>query len=73
MTLTKGLSGYLCSVASFLLEDLSMTDVPIVCEFPQVFSEELLGMPVNREIEFIIEVTPVTHSISKAPYRITPA
>ena len=30
-------------------------------------------MPINREIEFSIEVTPGTHPISKAPYRTAPA
>ena len=51
-------------------EDLAMMDIPIVCEFLEVFLEELLGMPVSREIEFIIEVMPGTHPISKVPYRI---
>ena len=49
-----------------------MTDIPIVHEFPEVFFEELPRMYVNREIEFIIEITLGTHSTSKAPYRMAP-
>ena len=71
--LRKGCRGYLCSVMSSSTEDLSMTDIPIVCEFPEVFPEELPGMPVNREIEFSIEVAPGTNPISKTPYRMAPA
>ena len=71
-TLTNELSGYLCSVASSSSEDLAMTDLPIVYESPDVFPKELPRMPMNRDIEFIIEITPGTHPISKAPYRIAP-
>lgn len=52
------------------LPDLS--EVPVVCEFPDVFLEELLGMPPSREIEFVIELQPGTAPISKRPYRMPP-
>ncbi|GFS36993.1 hypothetical protein Acr_00g0049100 [Actinidia rufa] len=54
-------------------EDLSTLDIPIVREFPEVFPEELPGMPMEREIEFSIECAPGTQPISKAPYRMAPA
>jgi hypothetical protein len=37
--------------------------VPVVSEFPDVFPEELLGMPPNRDIEFVIELVPGTTPI----------
>src|SRR5262249_34899281 len=40
--------------------------------FPDVFPEELPGLPPEREIEFEIEVLPGTAPISKAPYRMAP-
>jgi hypothetical protein len=36
----------------FNMEAMSIEDVPVVREYPDVFPEELLGMPPNRDIEF---------------------
>jgi hypothetical protein len=45
--------------------------VPVVNEFPDVFPEELPGMPRDRDIEFVIELKPGTAPIYKTPYRMT--
>ena len=45
-------------------------EVPVVNNFPNVFPEELLGMPPDRDIEFLIELLPGTGPISKRPYRM---
>ena len=45
-------------------------EVPVVKEFPDVFPEELPGMPPDRDIEFLIELLPGTGPISKRPYRM---
>jgi hypothetical protein len=42
----------------------------IVCEYPDVFLDELPGMPPDRDIEFAIELQPGTAPISKRPYRM---
>jgi hypothetical protein len=44
--------------------------VPVVNEFPDVFPEELPGMPPDRDIEFVIELKPGTTHIYKTPYRM---
>ena len=46
--------------------------VPVVCEFPDIFLDELPGLPTDREIEFCIDVVPGTYSISMSPYRMAP-
>jgi hypothetical protein len=46
------------------------SEVPVVNEFPDVFPEELPGMPPNRDIEFVIELKPGTTPIYKTPYRM---
>jgi hypothetical protein len=33
-------------------------DIPVVCEFPDVFPEELSGLPLERDVEFVIELKP---------------
>jgi hypothetical protein len=47
------------------------SDVPMVNEFPNVFPEELPGMPPDRDIEFVIELKPGTAPIYKTPFRMT--
>jgi hypothetical protein len=44
----------------------------VVCEYPDVFPDKLLGMPPDRDIEFAIELQPGTVPISKRPYRMPP-
>jgi hypothetical protein len=43
-----------------------------VCEFPDVFPDELLGLPPDRDVEFAIELIPGTPPISRRPYRMPP-
>ena len=48
-------------------------DVPVVAEFPDVFPEELPGLPPNRQVEFRIDLIPGTAPIAKAPYLLAPS
>ena len=60
---------------AFITEDKQsqgVEDIPIVCEFPDVFPEEISGLPLIREVEFTIELLPGTVPISIAPYRMAP-
>jgi hypothetical protein len=47
------------------------SEVPVVNEFPDVFPEELPGMPLDRDIEFVIELKPGTAPIYKTSFRMT--
>jgi hypothetical protein len=47
------------------------SEVPVVNEFPDVFPEELPGMPPDQDIEFVIELKPGTAPIYKTPFRMT--
>jgi hypothetical protein len=53
------------------LDPASTMDVRTISEFPNVFPEELPGMPPDHEIEFVIELVPDTAPIFKRPYRMT--
>jgi hypothetical protein len=46
------------------------SEVPVVNKFPDVFPEELPGMPPDRDIEFVNELKPGTIPIYKTPYRM---
>jgi hypothetical protein len=45
-------------------------DIRVVQEYPNVFLEELPGMPPDHDIEFLIELLPRTPPISKRSYRM---
>ncbi|WVZ97730.1 hypothetical protein U9M48_043244 [Paspalum notatum var. saurae] len=46
--------------------------IRVVCEFLDVFLDELPGMPPDREVEFLIELLPSTAPIAKRQYRVAP-
>jgi hypothetical protein len=52
------------------LDDDASKENPVIDEFPDVFLDDLLGMPPNRDIEFLIELLPRTTPIAKRPYRM---
>jgi hypothetical protein len=58
---------------AFAMIESPVERIPVVCEYPEVFSDELPGMPPDRDIEFAIELQPGTAPISKRPYRMPPA
>ncbi|KAI3505957.1 hypothetical protein L1887_28299 [Cichorium endivia] len=47
-------------------------DIPVVRDFPDVFPEDLPGLPPERQVEFKIDLTPGAAPIAKAPYRLAP-
>jgi hypothetical protein len=50
----------------------SIADIPIVCEFPDIFPDDLPGLPLDHDVEFKIELLPSTALISRRPYRMPP-
>ncbi|KAG8503448.1 hypothetical protein CXB51_001583 [Gossypium anomalum] len=68
----KGCEAYLAYVLDSKESEKKLEIVPIVCEFLDVFPEELPGLPPVREVEFGIELVPGTTPISIALYRMAP-
>ena len=54
------------------IQPVALADIPVVCEFLDVFPDELLGLPPDREIEFKIELLSGAAPISRRPYRMPP-
>jgi hypothetical protein len=50
--------------------DIKLEDILIVSEYPDVFLDDLPGMPPDRDIKFVIELQPGTTPISKRPYHM---
>ncbi|WVZ97761.1 hypothetical protein U9M48_043274 [Paspalum notatum var. saurae] len=57
---------------TYALEEPKLESIPVVCEFPDVFPDDLPGLPPDREVEFAIELVPGTAPIYLKPYRIAP-
>ncbi|GKV10897.1 hypothetical protein SLEP1_g22202 [Rubroshorea leprosula] len=71
--LVNGCQGFLVSVTDASSVTSRLEDIPVVREFPDVFLEDVPGLPLDREVEFAIDLVPGTGPVSKAPYRMAPA
>ncbi|GKE78677.1 putative reverse transcriptase domain-containing protein, partial [Tanacetum coccineum] len=54
-------------------EEKRLKDVPIVRDFPEVFPEDLHGLPSTRQVEFQIDIVPGVAPVARAPYRLAPS
>ncbi|KAA3483732.1 DNA/RNA polymerases superfamily protein [Gossypium australe] len=68
----KGCEAYLAYVLDTKVSESKIESVLVLCEYSDVFLEELLGLPPIREVEFAIELVPRTSPISIALYRMDP-
>jgi hypothetical protein len=50
----------------------NIEDISVAYKFPDVFSEDLSGMPPDQDVEFIIELQPSMAPISRRTYKMTP-
>ncbi|GJZ16064.1 putative reverse transcriptase domain-containing protein [Tanacetum coccineum] len=64
--------GNLKQLKTVKVNELKLEDVPIIRDFPSVFSEDLSGLPPSREVEFRIDLIPGAMPIAKSPYRLAP-
>jgi hypothetical protein len=55
----------------FIAEEFVGNNICVVSDFPDVFPEELPGMPSDMEVEFVIDLLPGTAPISKWPYSMS--
>nr|GEX44195.1 retrotransposable element Tf2 [Tanacetum cinerariifolium] len=49
-----------------------LQDVPVICNFPEVFPDDLPGLPPPRQVEFKIELIPDAAPVARVPYRLAP-
>ena len=71
--LCKGCQGYLAYVVETGKEGTMVDEISVVREFPNVFPDDIAGLPPDREVEFTIDLIPETEPISIPPYRMAPA
>ena len=71
--LRKRCQGCLAFIVDRRQEGTRLEDIPIVKEFPDVFPDDISGLPPDREMEFTIFLIPGTEPISIPPYKMAPA
>nr|GFA56604.1 reverse transcriptase domain-containing protein [Tanacetum cinerariifolium] len=75
--LSKGYDVFLAHITTKEAKDKSegkrLEDVPIVRDFPKVFSKDFPGIPPARKVEFQIDLVPGVAPVARAPYRLAPS
>ncbi|XP_042954687.1 uncharacterized protein LOC122291105 [Carya illinoinensis] len=67
-----GASAFLLITVEKTTKTIGIQEIPMVENFPEVFVDELPGLPPDREVEFQIGLEPATTPTHKAPYRMAP-
>ncbi|KAJ9544482.1 hypothetical protein OSB04_024189 [Centaurea solstitialis] len=71
--LRKRYIAFLVQVVGKKPEAKKLEDIPVVRSYPEVFPDELPGLPPTRQVEFRIDLIPGAAPVAKAPYRLAPA
>nr|GFD57135.1 putative reverse transcriptase domain-containing protein [Tanacetum cinerariifolium] len=61
------------SLACIKADEMTLDDIRVARDFPEVFPDDLSGLPPMREIEFRIDLIPGALSVVKSPYRLAPS
>jgi hypothetical protein len=69
----RGCHAFLAQVTEKKVEEKRPEDVPVVKNFPEVFPDELPGLPPVRQVEFQIDLVPGAAPVARAPYRLAPS
>ncbi|XP_076908463.1 uncharacterized protein LOC143565359 [Bidens hawaiensis] len=70
--LRKNYVAFLANVLEKKQEKKTMNDIPVVRDFPEVFPDDISGLPHTREVLFRIDLVPGVNPFAKAPYRLAP-
>ncbi|GKF28432.1 putative reverse transcriptase domain-containing protein [Tanacetum coccineum] len=55
------------------IDEPRISDIPVVRDFTEVFSKDLLGIPSQQQVEFRIDLVPGATQVVKSPYRLAPS
>ncbi|XP_076960068.1 uncharacterized protein LOC143636329 [Bidens hawaiensis] len=69
----KKYGAILANILESKKEKKTKKDILEVRDFPEVFPEDVSGLPTTREVEFLIDLVPSVNPITKAPYRLAPS
>ncbi|GJV78247.1 putative reverse transcriptase domain-containing protein [Tanacetum coccineum] len=61
------------SLACIKADEKKLDDIRVVRDFPEVFPDDLLGLPLVQEIEFRIDLIPGASPVVRSPYQLAPS
>ncbi|GKB22532.1 putative nucleotidyltransferase, ribonuclease H [Tanacetum coccineum] len=71
--ISRGCQVFIAQVMEKKSDEKRLEDIPVVREFPEVFPEDLPGLPPVRQVEFQIDLIPGAAPVARAPYRLAPS
>ncbi|GJS42294.1 putative reverse transcriptase domain-containing protein [Tanacetum coccineum] len=71
--ISRGCQVFIAQVMEKKSDDKRLEDIPVVRELPEVFPEDLPGLPPVRQVEFRIDLIPGAALVAHAPYRLAPS
>ncbi|XP_076951990.1 uncharacterized protein LOC143625575 [Bidens hawaiensis] len=71
--LRKGYPAFLAHVVDTQAKERKLEDIPVFRDFPEVFPEDLPGLPPERQVEFRIDLVQDAAPVAKSPYRLAPS
>nr|GFA04492.1 putative reverse transcriptase domain-containing protein [Tanacetum cinerariifolium] len=69
----QGILSFIAQVMEKKSDEKPLENIHVVREFPDIFPEELPGLPPVRQVEFQIDLIPIAAPIARAPYRLAPS
>nr|GEX11900.1 putative reverse transcriptase domain-containing protein [Tanacetum cinerariifolium] len=70
--ISKGCQVFIAQVMEKKSDEKRLENIPVVREFPDVFLEELPGLPPVRQVEFQIDLIPRATPVARVPYQLAP-
>ncbi|GJQ96611.1 putative nucleotidyltransferase, ribonuclease H [Tanacetum coccineum] len=71
--ISRGCQVFVAQIMEKKSDEKRLEDIPVVREFPEVFPEDLPGLPPVRQVEFQIDLIPRATPVARAPYRLAPS
>ncbi|GKB52466.1 putative reverse transcriptase domain-containing protein [Tanacetum coccineum] len=69
----RGCHLFLAHITEKEKSEKRLEDIPVICDFPEVFPDDLPGLPPSRQVEFKIDLVPGAAPVARAPYRLAPS
>ncbi|GJW40789.1 reverse transcriptase domain-containing protein [Tanacetum coccineum] len=71
--ISRGCQVFIAQVMEKKSDEKRLEDILVVREFPEIFPEDLPGLPLVRQVEFQIDLIPGATPVARAPYRLAPS
>ncbi|GKC27034.1 putative reverse transcriptase domain-containing protein [Tanacetum coccineum] len=71
--ISQGCQVFMIQIMEKKSDKKRLEDIPVVKEFPDVFPEDLPGLPPVRQVEFQIDLIPGAAPVARTPYRLAPS